>query len=376
MPSAAYPFGGANVHRAFAITPPDPWSGARRRGRTLSVSAKSPPLAQPSYRRVWSGDYNRDSGKSKGREGRARPAGRCSSRRHPVAASRLGVIQRLVRSADERVRSRAMLRKGCDTERNGDGAQIVAVVLQLQLGYSSADVLGALCGDLHRCFREEQRELLPPDAARDIALANVPLQQETHAPQDNVACAMAQAVVDALEVINIQSDYGQSVLLAVRARQLPQEEFLQKAAVVQTGERIADRLFMQGVANSQVSERKAGFLRHSRRKIQTRLYRIGIFRRRRFLFQESQMQQSERLALREDRYAKIGWDRLRIRRHVSTEQLGPRIPDPVSLRLAQGPAILDRERLLARRPVAPACDDLQMLSRRMHEIQLAIRPLE
>src|SRR5256712_13149728 len=37
-----------NVHRTFAITPPDPWSGARRRGRTLSVSAASPPLAQPS----------------------------------------------------------------------------------------------------------------------------------------------------------------------------------------------------------------------------------------------------------------------------------------------------------------------------------------
>src|SRR3979490_2090000 len=26
--------GGANVHRTFAITPPNPWSGARRRGRT------------------------------------------------------------------------------------------------------------------------------------------------------------------------------------------------------------------------------------------------------------------------------------------------------------------------------------------------------
>src|SRR5260221_265712 len=88
------------------------------------------------------------------------------------------------------------------------------------------------------------------------------------------------------------------------------------------------------------------------------------------------MQQSESLALSEDRYAKIGWDQLRIRRHVSTEQLGPGIPDPVSLRLAQGPAILDRERLLARRPVAPACDALQMLSGRMNGIQLAARFLE
>src|SRR5437879_13543667 len=88
------------------------------------------------------------------------------------------------------------------------------------------------------------------------------------------------------------------------------------------------------------------------------------------------MQTSERFVLCEERYAEIMWDRLRIRRHVSTEQLGPRIPDPVSLRLAQGPAILDCERLLARRPVAPARDALQMLSRRMDEIQPAARSLE
>src|SRR6266850_1526006 len=88
------------------------------------------------------------------------------------------------------------------------------------------------------------------------------------------------------------------------------------------------------------------------------------------------MQQSESLALSEDRYAKIGWDQLRIRRHVSTEQLGSRNPDPVSLRLTQGPAILDCERLLARRPVAPACDALQMLSGRMNEIQPAVRSPE
>src|SRR5207248_207112 len=212
--------------------------------------------------------------------------------------------------------------------------------------------------------------------ARDIALANVPLQQETYAPQDDVARAVAQGVVDTLEVIDIQSDYGESVLLAVRARQLPQEEFLEKAAVVQTGERITDRLFMQGVANSQVGEREAGFFGHSRREIQTGVDRIGIFRRCRFLFHATQMQQTERLALCEDRDAKIGWDRTRIRRHVSTEQLGPRISDPVSLRLAQGPAILDCERLLARRPVAPACNALQMLPRRMNEIQLAVRSLE
>src|SRR5207302_7208597 len=154
-----------------------------------------------------------------------------------------------------------MLRKGRDTQRTRDGAQLMAVILQPQLVYSRADVLGSRCRDLHRCLREEQREFFSADAARDIALANVPLQQETHAPQDDVTGAVAQGVVDALEVIDIQSDYGERVLLAVRARELPQEEFLQKAAVVQTGERIADRLLVQGVANLQVGERKAGFFR-------------------------------------------------------------------------------------------------------------------
>src|SRR5882672_2354977 len=212
-------------------------------------------------------------------EEQAGPADRRSCRRHPVAAPGLGVIQRLVRGADERVRSRAMLRKGCDAERNSDGAQTMAVVLQPQIVHSPADILGALRRDLHRCLREEQREFFPADAARDIALANVSLQQETYAPQDDVTRAVAQAVVDALEVIDVQSDYGERVLLAVRARQFPQEEFLQKAAVVQTGERITDRLLMQGIADFQVGERKAGFFRYSRREIQTGLHRIAIFRR-------------------------------------------------------------------------------------------------
>src|SRR5882672_4141324 len=132
-------------------------------------------------------------------EEQAGPADRRSCRRHPVAAPRLGVIQRLVRGADERVRSRAMLRKGCDAQRNSDRAQIVAVVLQPQLVYSAADVLGALRCDLHGRLREEQREFFPTDATRDIALANVSLQQETHAPQDDVTRAVAQGVVDTLE---------------------------------------------------------------------------------------------------------------------------------------------------------------------------------
>src|SRR5260221_668028 len=78
MPSAAYPFGGANVHRTFAIT-------HLTRGLVLggadarrSVSAKSPPSPSRATG-VWSGDYSRDSGNSKGTgggESRASSGGR------------------------------------------------------------------------------------------------------------------------------------------------------------------------------------------------------------------------------------------------------------------------------------------------------------
>src|SRR6266852_9434232 len=111
---------------------------------------------------------------------------RRSRRLHPVAASILGVIQSLVRSVQERGRSRAMIRKGRDPQRNGDGAESVIFVLQLQLLYRFANGLRALSRDLHGCLRQEHREFLPADAASDIALPNESLQQEPHAPEDYV----------------------------------------------------------------------------------------------------------------------------------------------------------------------------------------------
>src|SRR6267378_6960427 len=187
----------------------------------MSVSAATPPLAQPSYRRVWSGDYNRDSGKSKGRGvGTSAFAGadhRRSCRLHPVAAPILGVVQSLVSSVQERGRSRAMVRKSRDPQRNGDGGESVFLVFQLQLLHRSAYILRALSRDLHGCLRQEHREFFSADAARDVALAHKSLQQKTHAPQNYVARAMAQRVIDAFEVIDVHRDDGEGVFLAIRA---------------------------------------------------------------------------------------------------------------------------------------------------------------
>ena len=88
------------------------------------------------------------------------------------------------------------------------------------------------------------------------------------------------------------------------------------------------------------------------------------------------MQQPERLALREERNTQIRLRRIRLRLDVSAEQLGLRIPDLMGPGLAQSPAILDRERLPGGRFVTPGGDRLQVLSRRMNEIELAVRALE
>jgi len=89
--------------------------------------------------------------------------------------------------------------------------------------------------------------------------------------QDDVARAMTQAVVDALEVIDVHCDDGQRVFLAVCAHQFARKEFLQKPAVIQPGQRIANRLFVQAVADLQIGKRKSRLLRNRRRQIHSGL---------------------------------------------------------------------------------------------------------
>src|SRR5258708_5491136 len=114
MPSAAYPFGGANVHMNIRDYPPNPWSGARRRGRTSECFRKISPPRLAELQACGAAIIAEIRESLREVEGAARicSAGARRSRRRPsVAAPILSAIQSLVRRGPERDRRRAMIPK-------------------------------------------------------------------------------------------------------------------------------------------------------------------------------------------------------------------------------------------------------------------------
>jgi hypothetical protein len=79
-------------------------------------------------------------------------------------------------------------------------------MLDLQATHGIQNILGALKRDWQGNFRKQQRKLLPAYATRYIAPANMALQQETHASQYRIARVVAEGVVEALEMIDVQHD--------------------------------------------------------------------------------------------------------------------------------------------------------------------------
>ena len=61
---------------------------------------------------------------------------------------------------------------------------------------------------------------------------------------------MPPAVVHVLEVVHVEHEESQAGIRAARTRHLVAQRLLQEAAVVQAGERIADRLFAQFLAQA------------------------------------------------------------------------------------------------------------------------------
>jgi len=92
---------------------------------------------------------------------------------------------------------------------------------------------------------------------------------------------MAQGVVDALKVIDIQSDLRRRACSCRSRAPAPQEEFLQEAAVVQTG---ADHgsIVMQGIADFQVGERRPVSSATAVARFKQDSIEFAVFRRLRF----------------------------------------------------------------------------------------------
>ena len=87
---------------------------------------------------------------------------------------------------------------------------------------------------------EHERELVAADAIGGVAGADV-AQDGGHAPQQRVAVRMAVAVVEELEVVEVDHDDAQRVAVARGRHEVAREVVLERALVGQVGEPVAAR---------------------------------------------------------------------------------------------------------------------------------------
>ena len=95
-----------------------------------------------------------------------------------------------------------------------------------------------LVGVLERRLGQDHRELVAADAAGDVGRADDVADAVGRLGQDAVAGEVADAVVDRLEVVEVEDDERQAAAVALGAGDLAGERLVEVAAVVQAGERV------------------------------------------------------------------------------------------------------------------------------------------
>ena len=84
-------------------------------------------------------------------------------------------------------------------------------------------------------------QLLAAIAGRQIVLAHPLAQRFRHQPEHLVADAVAEIVVEPLEMVDVDQEHAERLTLLHRLRLRGAEKFLQRAAVGQSGQRVGPR---------------------------------------------------------------------------------------------------------------------------------------
>ena len=120
------------------------------------------------------------------------------------------------------------------------------------------------------------------------------LQDSRESHQHRIAGRMAVAVVEILEVVQVEGQHGQRKVAPFAARYLPTEGFGQVAPIEQAGERVANRQVAQALPKLQVGQGQGQLIGSRDRHLE--LGNPGVAWR-------AQVDPAQRLALREQGYA-------------------------------------------------------------------------
>src|SRR6185312_3871897 len=153
-----------------------------------------------------------------------------------IAASLLGLIERAVASIDQILHGLARLELA-DPDRHRDAGQRLAggAAGDLAFGERAADAFGGGRAGREIGAGENGDHLLAAVARRKIGVAHALAQYFRHQPQHLVADAVAEIVVEAFEVVDIDHERTERVIALHRFRLRAAEEFLERAAVGEAG---------------------------------------------------------------------------------------------------------------------------------------------
>ena len=107
----------------------------------------------------------------------------------------------------------------------------------MELHHGTSDAFADLDGLLARRPPQEHRELLATVAGRRVLGAHGPADGVRHGPQHAVTGGVAEAIVEDLEVVDVDHEDAQAVVGAT-ARPLHVQGFVEVAAVGQAGQRV------------------------------------------------------------------------------------------------------------------------------------------
>ena len=165
---------------------------------------------------------------------------------HTVAALQLGAIDSEVGLVDQLVGVRAVLRIAGDADRDG-GANRLARRLDVEgaLRDRAADPLGDLERLLGWCLGEQNGELLPAEARRDVVVAQLRTEDLSDPFQDGITGEVAVRVVDVAEQIEVGHDQRHRPLEALGAADLLRQCRGEVAGVEEARLRVDARLRLQ-----------------------------------------------------------------------------------------------------------------------------------
>ncbi len=212
----------------------------------------------PSEATRWASDSSTASSLSRGSVGGHVPhlleAGRVQG--HAVLARALGRVQGQVGGLDEGGGVAGILRRGGHAARDRERADTPEGGALDR----PPDALGQLVRARPVGVREDQAELLAPDAAGVVVPAQLVDEQAAEAPQRLVALEVAVAVVDALEVVEVEQDDGHGVPVAVPAVELGPQLLVEEAVVGQAGDRVRARPRFEGVVGPRALDGQRGLV--------------------------------------------------------------------------------------------------------------------